>query len=226
MPTLEEVQAQISALGNVDTFGTRKEIRYLPDILAQDETIRSLTSGIMDGNTWLIVCTDRRVIFLDKGLIYGLKQKEIPLGQINSVEADTGIVFGTIGISDGASKMEIKNVFKDSVRTFSEAVNQACEDLRSGQRRSPADHRDLLYPTADELDDPRQRPRPADYTGRDLLLDQLNNMEDLRQQQLPADITGGDVITQLERLAALRDRGILSEKEFQAQKARLLGNRG
>jgi hypothetical protein len=32
-----------------------------------------------------------------------------------------------------------------------------------------------------------------------------------------------DVITQLERLAALKDQGILTEEEFAAQKAKLLG---
>jgi hypothetical protein len=32
-----------------------------------------------------------------------------------------------------------------------------------------------------------------------------------------------DVITQLERLGALRAQGILTEEEFQAQKAKLLG---
>ena len=32
-----------------------------------------------------------------------------------------------------------------------------------------------------------------------------------------------DMITQLERLGALRDQGILTEEEFEAQKAKLLG---
>jgi hypothetical protein len=31
------------------------------------------------------------------------------------------------------------------------------------------------------------------------------------------------MITQLERLGALRDQGILTEEEFEAQKAKLLG---
>jgi hypothetical protein len=39
----------------------------------------------------------------------------------------------------------------------------------------------------------------------------------------PAPAGGGDVVDQLERLANLRSQGILTEAEFQAQKARLLG---
>lgn len=38
-----------------------------------------------------------------------------------------------------------------------------------------------------------------------------------------APAPAADPIAQLERLAALRDRGVLTESEFQAQKARLLG---
>jgi hypothetical protein len=39
----------------------------------------------------------------------------------------------------------------------------------------------------------------------------------------PAPAAGGDVVEQLERLAALKTQGVLTEAEFQAQKARLLG---
>lgn len=35
---------------------------------------------------------------------------------------------------------------------------------------------------------------------------------------------GQDVIAQLERLAALRSQGVLTEPEFEAQKARILGS--
>ena len=42
------------------------------------------------------------------------------------------------------------------------------------------------------------------------------------QQAAPAP-QEEDVITQLERLGALKDQGILTEEEFQAQKAKILG---
>jgi hypothetical protein len=39
----------------------------------------------------------------------------------------------------------------------------------------------------------------------------------------PAASTGDDPIAQLEKLAALRDRGIISPKEFDAKKSELMG---
>jgi len=41
-------------------------------------------------------------------------------------------------------------------------------------------------------------------------------------QPAPAAAPGGDMIGQLERLAALKQQGVLTEAEFEAQKARLL----
>ena len=175
--TLTQIQQQIKALGEVDTFGTKKEIKYLPNILTEDETILALTSGMMDGNTWLIVCTEKRVVFLDKGMIYGLKQRETPLERINSIEQTTGMIFGSIGIWDGASHMEIRRVMKKTVRPFVEAVNRARDALKRAEGRNRSS----------------------------------------------AGTSGADLASQLERLADLRDRGILTDEEFQTQKSKLLG---
>lgn len=43
------------------------------------------------------------------------------------------------------------------------------------------------------------------------------------QQATPAPQVQEDTVSQLERLAALKDQGILTEEEFQTQKAKILG---
>jgi hypothetical protein len=42
-------------------------------------------------------------------------------------------------------------------------------------------------------------------------------------QQAPAPPAGGDTIAELERLASLKQQGLLSDEEFAAAKAKLLG---
>jgi len=173
MPTLEEVKKMVKDLGELDTFGTKKEIKYLPEILIDNEKILYLTSGLMDGNTWLITCTNRRVIFLDKGMVYGLKQIETPLERINSIQQKTGMMFGEIAIWDGSSKMEIKNVMKKTVKPFVEAVNKAIDAVKksnSGGGSSAA----------------------------------------------------SDPAAQLEKFAELKNKGVITEEEFQAKKKELL----
>ena len=74
----------------------------------------------------LIVCTDRRVIFLDKGFLYGLKQTEIPLDSISSVTQETGLMFGSITVlGAGLSGMTIKQISKASTRKFAKTVQEA-----------------------------------------------------------------------------------------------------
>ena len=171
MPTLQDIKQQIKELGEVDTFGTKKEIRYLPEILSQDETLRGITSGLTEGNTWLIALTNKRIIFLDKGMIYGLKQKEIPLEKINSIEQKTGIMFGEIGIWDGASHITIKNIDKKAVKPFVIAVNAVISELKTSH---------------------------------------------------PSAVPKLSIADQLEQLAGLRDKGVLTEEEFTDQKRKLL----
>lgn len=60
------VEAQIRALGEFNSYATKKEIRYLPEVLQRDEQIKALTSGALGCLTRLVVVTDRRILFLDR----------------------------------------------------------------------------------------------------------------------------------------------------------------
>jgi hypothetical protein len=161
-----------------DRFFTKKELNHLPEILMDGEQVLAFASGVMDGSTWLIALTDHRVIFLDKGLLFGLKQVSINLDKINAVSGSTGLVFGTIRIEDAASERIIKNVRKQTVAGFTSKVR----DALSAHRRPAI----------------ALEPKPAVPT--------------------PAD----DLVSKLERLAALKERGMLTEKEFSEQKNRVL----
>ena len=113
-----------------DRFGTKKELRYLPEILMDGEQVLAFASGTMDGNTWLIVLTERRVIFLDRGMLYGLKQAIIPINKINGISGETGMMFGKISINDGAVARVIKNVPKKSVRQFTNRLQEVIDGAR------------------------------------------------------------------------------------------------
>ncbi len=95
-----------------DQFFTKKELNHLPEVLFDGEQILAFTSGLMDNNTWLIALTDRRMILLDKGMLYGLKQTKLWLDRINSVTCETGMLFGTIKVQVGLDNEKISNVPK------------------------------------------------------------------------------------------------------------------
>ena len=109
-----------------------------------------MTSEINDGNTWLIVCTNKRVLMLDKGMIYGLKLIDIPLDRINSISHSKGLIFGKIAITDGATTRMIENISKDTVSFFADIVNEQVELYKKNKNISKSQVLNNISP-ADEL---------------------------------------------------------------------------
>lgn len=125
--SISDIEKEISQLPDVYSFGTRKEIKELPYLLEANENIKAMTSGMTDGTTWLIVCTNKRVLMLDKGLVYGLKLIDIPLDRINSITHSKGLVMGTVSITDGATTRRIENIANTTVSLFASTVNKEVE---------------------------------------------------------------------------------------------------
>ncbi len=168
------IDKQLKELGSFDSWFTKKEIRYLPDVIDEEEEIKAITSGLHEGNTWLIVITTRRILFLDKGMIYGLKQMEMPLTQITSVSHKTGLMFGDIEIYTAGGKKKIETISKRDVPKVAAILSDLIKQVH--YNRNPSQ--------------PSQQP---------------------------------DIVSQLEKLAELKEKGILTEEEFLAQKAKILG---
>lgn len=176
MPSLAEIKRQIAQYKHGYFFWTGKEIRALPEILDEDEDIVAVTSGYMDNCTWLIVCTIRRLIFLNCGMFFGMRQVQLPLDRIQSIDHSFTIFFGSISVWDGASAFGIRMVSKPSIIPFVRATQEAMHRQRTDYKK----------------------PAAAAPSG------------------------GTDIASQLERLATLKERGHLTEEEFQAQKKKLL----
>ncbi|MDF9433006.1 PH domain-containing protein [Chromohalobacter israelensis] len=155
-----------------DGFFTKKEIKHLPEVLNDGEPVLGLASGMMDNKTWLIVLTDQRILLLDKGMLYGLRQTEFRLGHVSSVSYETGLMMGKIDIHVSSVKHQISQVPKKAVANFAERIRAQL-----------------------------QAPRP----------------------EAPASDSDDDIVSKLERLAALHDRGVLDDQEFADQKAKILG---
>ena len=86
----------LKRLPGFDSWGTKKEIRYLKNMLYEGEQVFAIASGIINGNTWLVACTSKRVIFVDCGMLYGVKHSEVMLDRINAVSFKNGLVLGEI----------------------------------------------------------------------------------------------------------------------------------
>jgi hypothetical protein len=130
MQTREEVWKQVKALRNTYIFYTRKEINYLPKILGDGEKLLAVTSGFMQNRTWLVVCTNRRVLFVDRGMFFGVKQVQINLDRLQTIEADVGLMFGSIRVVDAGSAMAVGMVLRSTIPHFVRTVQDAMDEYK------------------------------------------------------------------------------------------------
>ena len=166
----------------------KREIKELPSILWEDELPEMLASGFYNNGTGILVATDRRVVFVDKGMFGSLKIEDFPYDKISSIESQTGILMGEITIYVSGNKEQIKNVSKGELTTFADFLRNKTFVANSKNRSS------FSAPIA-------QAP------------------------ETPATVANAPVVSvadELEKLAQLRDRGIITDEEFNLQKARLL----
>ena len=146
--TLNEIKEQMEQVGIKDLFGTRREVKQLPDIINDDEVIVYGCSGLNDGNTVLCILTNKRILMLDKGLLYGIKSTEIPLDMVNGVSYSKGLMLGKISITNGATITKLENVNKNDAPIMANAIKEQAEQYKSllkkdNQPDSPTHHDDL-----------------------------------------------------------------------------------
>lgn len=156
----------------------RKELKELPSILWEDEVPKHIVQGIYEGGSGVLVATNKRLIFIDKG-IFSLKVEDFPYDKITSIQYSIGFILGEITIYASGNKAKITHIEKDVVRPFADWV------------------RNYINTGAKEEKETVQSQAPSTHTNT--------------------------VIEQLKELAKLKEQGILTEEEFQAQKAKILG---
>ena len=101
--TLEELAKEKLSMG----FMVRREMKKLPDLLADDEDALNLARGEYDGKEGLIVVTDRRVMFVEQGMIRH-NFEDFPYEKVSSVKTESGIRSGKITIYASGNKPSSK----------------------------------------------------------------------------------------------------------------------
>ncbi len=121
----EEIDAQLKRLEGLEfnRNTVKKEIAYLPEIIERGEIIHAITSGSWKARSSLIVATKRRVLFICKGVLFGLEQAEVPLKEISAISHKIGIMYGELKISTSSGTHVIGDISKSNVSNFSRTLN-------------------------------------------------------------------------------------------------------
>ncbi len=178
MPSLDEIKSQIKGIGGLDSFLGRREIKELPNVIWHDERVENIVQGSYNNGLGILIATNKRLVFVDKGMFFGLKVEDFPYDKISSIQYETGLLLGSITIFTSGNKAVIDNVEKSKARSFGDWIRA---------RISTAKENVLEQPKA-----------KVPSSNSDVILEKL------------------------ERLAKLKEQGILTEDEFQKQKQIIL----
>lgn len=173
----------------VDSFGTKKELRALPEFLEDEEVVFAFTSGIMKQtktsnvfdwglNTWLVVLTSERFLFLDAAMLTrSVDTQSVRMNHVQAVSASQGWLLGKIQIDLGSRIITIDNCAKSTVRIMAKLANNWIKQIE--KRKESLASSDVVTTKSQPLDE-------------------------------------------LEKLAALYSKGVLTEDEFKQAKAKVL----
>lgn len=119
----DTLKDQLIESKSFDFWNVQKELKYLPQVIdLNNEKIQYACSGILDGHTWLIICTNIRIIFLNKNIIYGMQQQVIPLDAINAVTFTQKLALGSISITNGATVTTIESINKTAAPIMAQKI--------------------------------------------------------------------------------------------------------
>src|SRR4051794_9418680 len=76
-------------------FGAGREIKRLTDHLWEGETVDRMTTGTYGKGTGLVVLTDRRLLFVQDGVI-SKTTEDFPMDKVSSVQWTSGMMMGSI----------------------------------------------------------------------------------------------------------------------------------
>ncbi len=140
-------------------FGAGREIKKLTDHLWEGEQVQAMTSGAYGRGTGLVVLTDRRLLFVQDGVL-SKTTEDFPLSKVSSVQWSSGLALGTVVVFASGNKAEIKNVQKDDGKAIVDAMRDrlsradapttAAPDV-AGQLRQLGELRDAGVLTAEEF---------------------------------------------------------------------------
>jgi hypothetical protein len=177
-----------------DTWGTKKELLALGGLLETNETVFAFASGVVNqgqssnssdfgANTWLVVLTSERFLFVDSALFSdAVDTQSVRLNRVQAVSASQGWVLGKIMVDIGSRTLTVDNCQKADVKVMADLANKLLRSAEQKQELQGAVSSDSKHPT-----------NPS-------------GLEDL------------------ERLAALKASGALTDEEFTEAKKRILAN--
>ena len=101
----------------------RSEIKELTHILDDGEVVKHAVYAKREGGgNGVLFATDRRILFVDKGMLYGLTVQDFPYEKISSLRYNTGLMRGKVFFSVEGYKVFFEQVENEDAKSFVESA--------------------------------------------------------------------------------------------------------
>ncbi|QDN64433.1 PH domain-containing protein [Streptomyces sp. S1D4-14] len=114
-----DIDAATAALPSA--LGAKREIRKLPGVLWEGETVERLAIGQYGGGQGLVAMTDKRLLFFKHGFL-SQTLEDFPYNRISSVQWSAGPLMGTLTVFTSGNRAEIKSMPKDPGKTLADKL--------------------------------------------------------------------------------------------------------
>ena len=114
----------------------KTELKALPDILQDGEHVKYIVRGLYKNRNGVLVATTERIIFFDKGRIWGIQVEEFQYEDVTSVEYSTGIMSGEITIYVAGNTAKIDYVAA-GLKPFVDTVRRMMNERRKAPTLAP-----------------------------------------------------------------------------------------
>ena len=119
----------LRASGADNAMFSNWEVKALPDILDDGELPEKVIGGQYNGSIGVLVATDRRLLFVDKGSFGSLQVEDFPYPTIQSVRSTAGMMYGSITIKSAGSSALIDNTLKRFSHEMANFVRKKAMDF-------------------------------------------------------------------------------------------------
>lgn len=199
-------------------FGTspfnQAEIRELPHIIHEGETISELVNGTYEGGVALLVATEMRLLLIDKKPLNFLTVEDLRFDMINEIDYSHRMMGATIVISTGSKTLKFKSYNQTRLRHLISLVQEHMSDGKRSQAEKAetqqqhlqeineqlqkylvAQHQQLqrqiesnqTQAAAQNIELPKPDPQLADYLFSQRLMEQYKQQEDVAAPGLPVN---------------------------------------
>lgn len=124
MSDARTIQKQLRKLKFGGNIWNQAELRELPHIIHEDETISECVNGFYEGGVALLVATEMRVLLIDKKPLNYLTVEDLRFDMINEIDYCHRLMGAYITISTGSKTLKFSSFNKTRLRRLINLVQE------------------------------------------------------------------------------------------------------